>query len=307
MLSVNCERNGDILYLILVPVESRRRICYVQLLLWRRHAGYLPYIQIKLINIRLKLKKKKGDSVKLLLKVILCTLVAIIFIGCQNTNEESADSDSKVPLTEKEKISYAIGVNMGHSISDIKDEIDMSMLYSGISDETQGKDLMVSNEEAQSLLQAFTQKLMVKQQEKNLEAAKNNLETGRIYLEENKIMEGVIVTESGLQYKVLKEGDGKSPGKTDRIMVHYKGTKLDGTVFDSSYERGEPATFQVDQVISGWTEGVQLMKEGGKYKLFIPANLAYGEGGAGQQIGPNEVLIFEVELLEIVYSQPTES
>jgi len=146
-----------------------------------------------------------------------------------------------------------------------------------------------------------------RQQEEMVRTARKNLEEGNAYLEENKTGEGVNVTESGLQYKVLKEGDGRSPGESDRIMVHYKGTKLNGTVFDSSYERGEPATFQVDQVIQGWTEGVQLMNEGGKYRLFIPANLAYGEGGAGQEIGPNEVLIFEVELLEVVYSQPMDS
>ena len=244
---------------------------------------------------------------KLLLKVILCTLVGAIVIGCQNTNEESADSDSKVPSTEKEKISYAIGVNMAQSISEISDEIDMSMLYRGISDKAQGKDLLVSNEEAQPLLQTFTQKLMAREQEKITRSAQKNLEEGQAYLENNKAIEGIITTESGLQYRVLKEGDGKSPKKSDRITVHYKGTKLDGTVFDSSYERGEPATFQVDQVIKGWTEGVQLMKEGGKYKLFIPANLAYGGSGAGQEIGPNEALIFEVELLEVTYSQPTDS
>lgn len=124
------------------------------------------------------------------------------------------------------------------------------------------------------------------------------------YLNENKTSEGVITTESGLQYKVLKEGKGKSPEKSDKVKVHYKGTKLDETVFDSSYKRGQPATFQVDQVIKGWTEGLQLMKEGGKYRLFIPADLAYGERGAGQQIGPNEVLIFEVELLEVLNDQP---
>jgi len=242
--------------------------------------------------------------VKLLMKAMLFSTLMAFVLGCQNTKEESTAPESKGPETDKEKISYAIGVNMAQSIGNISDEIDLAMLQKGMSDQVQGKDLLVTGEEAQPLLQAFTQKLMAKQQEEVARAAEKNLQEGQAYLEENKTREGVIVTESGLQYKVLREGEGKSPGETDRIKVHYKGTKLDGTVFDSSYERGQPATFQANQVIKGWTEGVQLMKEGGKYKLFIPAALAYGEGGAGDQIGPNEVLIFEVELLEVVYDQP---
>ena len=244
---------------------------------------------------------------KLFIKAMLCAALMVFVIGCQNTNEELAGSESKVPVTEKEKTSYAIGVNMAQPLTNFRDEIDVPMLQKGILDHIEGKELLVSNEEAQPLLQALTQKLMAKEQEETARTAQKNLEEGQAYLKENKAREGVVTTESGLQYEVLKKGDGKSPGKTDRIMVHYKGTTLDGNVFDSSYDRGEPATFQVDQVIAGWTEGVQLMKEGGKYMLFIPADLAYGEGGAGQEIGPNETLIFEVELLELVYEQPTDS
>ena len=253
------------------------------------------------------IQKMKGNNVKLITKGILCTALAVFIFSCHNSGEDSTKAEPQSPQTEKEKISYAIGANMAQSIDEISDELDLAMLQRGMSDQIYGKDLLVSKEEAQILLQAFTQQLMAKQQEEMSKTAMENLEEGQAYLKENETREGIIVTDSGLQYRVLKEGKGKSPGKTDRIKVHYKGTKLDGTVFDSSYERGEPATFQVDQVIQGWTEGVQLMNEGGKYRLFIPANLAYGEGGAGQEIGPNEVLIFEVELLEVVYSQPMDS
>jgi len=242
--------------------------------------------------------------VKSLMKAILyAALVASVF-GCQNTNQQSTTAE---PKTDKEKTSYAIGANMAQSITDISDEIDLPMLQKGLSDQIQEKELLVSNEEAQPLLQALTEKLMAKKKEELAKAEQKNIEEGQAYLKNNKLKEGVVTTESGLQYKVLKEGEGKSPEKSDRTRVHYKGTKLDGTVFDSSYERGSPATFQVDQVIKGWTEGLQLMKEGSKYNLFIPANLAYGERGAGQQIGPNEVLIFEVELLEVLDDQTTDS
>ena len=247
---------------------------------------------------------------KYLIKTILCIAVVISITGCQNTKQQSdtAKSDTAKPETEKEKISYAIGINMAQSLNDIKDEIDLPMLQKGMTDNFQEKELLVSTEEARSLLQAFTEKLRVQEQEKFAKSVQKNLEEGQAFLEKNKTKEGVITTESGLQYKILKEGNGKSPKASDRVKVNYEGTKLDGTVFDSSYKRGEPVTFQVNQVIKGWTEGLQLMKEGGKYKLFIPADLAYGERGAGGgEIGPNEVLIFDVELLEVLPTQAPES
>jgi FKBP-type peptidyl-prolyl cis-trans isomerase len=155
---------------------------------------------------------------------------------------------------------------------------------------------MMTAEEAIPLLQAYAQK------EQEMEARKN-LEEGQAFLEENAGRSGVEVTESGLQYEVLKEGVGAKPTANDQVRVHYHGTLIDGTVFDSSVERGQPAVFGVGQVISGWTEALQLMPEGSKWKLFIPANLAYGERGAGSKIGPNSALIFEVELLEIMKTE----
>ncbi len=241
---------------------------------------------------------------KSLMKTILCAALITFILGCQNTKQQA---DTSEPETDKEKISYAIGVNMAQSIKDISDEIDLSMLQKGMTDKLREKELLVSNEEAQSLLMAFTEKLRIREQEEYTKLAQKNLEAGQAFLDENKTKEGIITTESGLQYKILKEGEGKSPGESDRIKVHYKGTKLDGTVFDSSYDRGQPAAFQADQVIKGWTEGLQLMKEGGKYRLFIPGDLAYGQRGRTPQIGPNELLIFEVELLEVLYDQAPDS
>lgn len=241
---------------------------------------------------------------KSLVKAILYAGLVLFITSCQNTKKQP---DTIKLETEKEKISYAIGVNMAQSIKDISDEIDLPALQKGIADRIQDKEMLVSKEESQSLLKAFSEKLRAKEQEEKAKLVQKNLEAGQSYLNENKTREGVITTESGLQYMILKEGEGKSPTKSDKVRVNYKGTKLDGTEFDSSFKRGEPATFRADQVIKGWTEALQLMKEGCKYKLFIPADLAYGERGAGNQIGPNEVLIFEVELLEVLDAKPAKS
>ncbi|MDY6904224.1 MAG: FKBP-type peptidyl-prolyl cis-trans isomerase [Thermodesulfobacteriota bacterium] len=234
---------------------------------------------------------------KLSRQAILWAVLLIFATGCQNKTQQTATPE---PKTDKEKVSYIIGTNMGQSIGNISEEIDIPMLQKGMSDQIEGRELLVTAEEAQPLLQAFAETIKAKQQEEMDRTKDENLKAGKAFLEENKNKEGIITTETGLQYKVLKEGDGASPTATDRVKVHYKGTTIDGTVFDSSYDRGQPAVFQADQVIRGWTEGIQLMKEGGKYKLFIPARLAYGERGAGQKIGPNETLIFEVELLEVM-------
>ncbi len=240
---------------------------------------------------------------KHLMRAILCIALAAFLYGCPDSNKQSTTAE---PKTDKEKISYAIGVDMSKSIENIRDEIDLPMLQKGMSDQLQGKEVLVSEEEIMPLLQAMSERLMIKQQEEIAMTGQKNLEQGLAFLNENSTAEGVITTESGLQYKVIKEGTGKSPKTTDRIKVHYRGTRLDGTEFDSSYGRGEPVTFQANQVIRGWIEAITLMKEGGSYKLFIPSDLAYGERGAGQHIGPNEVLIFDIELLEVIYDQPSE-
>jgi FKBP-type peptidyl-prolyl cis-trans isomerase FklB len=154
-------------------------------------------------------------------------------------------------------------------------------------------------EDMQAVMQSFQQTVMEQQQAKRQQAAGANAEAGEAFLNENKTKEGVKTTESGLQYKVITEGTGATPTETDTVVTHYTGTLINGEVFDSSYKRNNPATFPVNGVIPGWTEALQMMKVGSKWKLFIPSELAYGEQGAGANIGPNEVLIFDIELLEI--------
>lgn len=160
--------------------------------------------------------------------------------------------------------------------------------------------MKVNNAEAQSLVQAFFQEQEEKQRAAAAEAGKVAKAAGESFLAENAKKEGIVVLPSGLQYQVLKEGNGKKPSATDQVKCHYEGTLIDGTIFDSSYQRNEPATFGLNQVIAGWTEGVQLMSEGAKYRFFIPYNLAYGERGAGAQIPPFAALVFDVELLKVL-------
>ena len=160
--------------------------------------------------------------------------------------------------------------------------------------------MKVNNAEAQSLVQAFFKEQEDKQRAAAAEAGKVAKAAGESFLADNAKKEGVVVLPSGLQYQVLKEGNGKKPSATDQVKCHYEGTLIDGTIFDSSYQRNEPATFGLNQVIAGWTEGVQLMSEGAKYRFFIPYNLAYGERGAGAQIPPFAALVFDVELLKVL-------
>jgi FKBP-type peptidyl-prolyl cis-trans isomerase FklB len=205
---------------------------------------------------------------------------------------------------QKDKASYSIGYDIGETFKKQKIELNMDALVTGMKEALAGKDATMSKEERDKTLQAFQKEMMEKQLAASKEAAAKNQAEGDKFLAENKTKEGVKTTTSGLQYKVLKEGSGPSPKETDTVVTNYKGTLLDGTEFDSSYKRNEPASFPVNRVIKGWTEALQLMKPGAKYQLFIPAALAYGERGAGQLIGPNATLIFEVELLSIKPPEP---
>lgn len=197
--------------------------------------------------------------------------------------------------TEKDKISYMVGMDIAGSLEPIKDEIDVSVLAQAIETMLAGRQPLLSEQEAAQTRMAFMQKLQGKQ----AEAADKHRAEGEAFLASNRGKRGVQVTESGLQYQVMRQGNGERPAATDTVRVHYAGTLLDGTTFDSSYERGEPVSFPLNRVIPGWTEGVQLMQVGSKYKFWIPYNLAYGESGQGP-IPPNSMLTFEVELLEIV-------
>ncbi|MEY2559404.1 MAG: FKBP-type peptidyl-prolyl cis-trans isomerase FklB [Verrucomicrobiota bacterium] len=200
---------------------------------------------------------------------------------------------------QKDKASYSIGHDIGTTFKKQNIELSLDALVAGMKDALAGKEPVLSKEERDKTLEAFQKEMMEKQAAASKEAADKNAAAGEKFLAENKKKEGVKTTASGLQYKVLKEGTGPSPKETDTVVTHYKGTLLDGTEFDSSIKRNEPATFPVNRVIKGWTEALQLMKVGSKYQLFIPSSLAYAERGAGREIGPNSTLIFEVELISI--------
>ena len=199
-----------------------------------------------------------------------------------------------------DKLSYALGIGIGSQLAGMgAKELNIDDFAQAIKDVISGSELKVDNAEAQTLVQNFFQEQEAKQQAAAAEAGKAAKAAGEAFLAENGKKDGVVTLPSGLQYQVLKEGDGKKPSATDQVVCHYEGTLIDGTVFDSSYQRNQPATFGLNQVIAGWTEGVQLMQEGAKYRLFIPYNLAYGERGAGAQIPPFAALVFDVELIEV--------
>ncbi len=199
-----------------------------------------------------------------------------------------------------DKLSYALGIGIGSQLAGMgAKELNIDDFAQAIKDVISGSELKVDNAEAQTLVQNFFQEQEAKQQAAAAEAGKAAKAAGEAFLAENGKKDGIVTLPSGLQYQVLKEGDGKKPSATDQVVCHYEGTLIDGTIFDSSYQRNQPATFGLNQVIAGWTEGVQLMQEGAKYRFFIPYNLAYGEHGAGAQIPPFAALVFDVELIEV--------
>ncbi len=207
--------------------------------------------------------------------------------------------ETVVLKTERDKISYGIGMDIGENMKRQSIDIDPDMLAQGIKDVFSGGKLLLTEEEFRNTMENFRKDMMEKQKMQMQELSDKNKKEGEAFLAENKKREGVITLPSGLQYKVIKEGDGNLPKAEDTVTVHYKGTLIDGTEFDSSYSRGEPATFSVKGVIPGWTEALQLMKAGSKWQLFMPSNLAYGDRGIGGKIGPNSTLVFDVELLSI--------
>ncbi len=195
--------------------------------------------------------------------------------------------------------SYALGLDIGNSVQNMNADIDLPSLMQGLRDALQEKEPLLTPAQSAQILQILGQRIQERAVTDRAEALERNRAEGEEFLAENGEKEGVTTTASGLQYEVMTEGDGPTPTTTDSVTVHYLGTLIDGTKFDSSYDRDQPASFAVTGVIDGWTEALQLMKVGGKYRLFVPSDLAYGEGGSGPVIGPNATLIFEVELLSI--------
>lgn len=222
-------------------------------------------------------------------KYIKIALVVSVISSCQNLTQQKFNFDE---ANELEKVSYSIGINVATSIkSEGLDSINSFYISKGFQDVFENKDLAINIEESNKIIGEYFNK---KQDAKNQRLAIDS----KIFLEENKQKDGVMTTESGLQYLILSEGRGKNPTLNDNVTVHYHGTLIDGTIFDSSVDRKQPATFPLNGVIPGWQEALQMMSVGSKWKIFIPSELAYGESGAGA-IGPNSTLIFEVELLSI--------
>lgn len=247
--------------------------------------------------------------------LVLASLVLSLSACKPENKEDTAKTETDAPAakgddapivpgiagleTGKKQVSYMIGQDMGKSLSVIKDELDLEVLTQAIADQFAGTESKLTEEQALKVQETFTATLQAKQAAEAEAKAAKGKEEGAKFLAANKDKPGVKVTESGLQYQVVRAGNGPKPAATDVVRVHYKGTLLDGTVFDSSYDRGQPAEFGLAQVIPGWSEGVALMPVGSKYTFWIPAELGYGEAGGGP-IPPNSMLTFEVELMEIV-------
>ncbi|SFC30808.1 FKBP-type peptidyl-prolyl cis-trans isomerase FklB [Marinospirillum celere] len=203
------------------------------------------------------------------------------------------------PSTEEERIGYSLGIMVGRQLQQDVRDLDIESFSQALQDLYSGETPRLNDQEIAEVLENLQEKLMQQAELEAESSARENLARGQEFLEENATKEGVEVTESGLQYRVISQGDGEIPSSSSTVKVHYEGSLIDGTVFDSSYQRGEPVSFQVNQVIQGWQEALQLMPAGSEWELYIPAELAYGQAGAGGAIGPNETLIFKVELQEV--------
>ena len=225
--------------------------------------------------------------------LLAVTLSTVLVAGCAN-----AGGDTMLK-NEKDKVSYSIGLNIGGNFKSQSVDINTDVLLKGIKDALSGSKPLMTEKEIQETMTAFQKEMTAKHGEQTKALAETNKKEGEAFLAANKGKEGVKTTSSGLQYKIIKDGNGQTPKATDTVTVNYSGTLIDGTEFDSSYKRGEPASFPLNGVIPGWTEALQMMKVGSKWQLFLPPALAYGERGQGRVIGPNAALIFEVELLSV--------
>lgn len=227
------------------------------------------------------------------MRMFTLAAATVLFTGCQ------ASGAGEVSLeTADEKASYAIGLDIANSLETVEDHILLDQLIAGLSDVREGRERRMTDEEIQTVMADFNQTVQAEQMAKREEDMEKNKEEGAAFLTENGAKDGIITTESGLQYEVLRAGDGPKPTMEDSVVLHYRGTLLDGTEFDSSYG-GTPATFSVGRLIPGFTEALLLMNVGSHMKVYIPGDLAYGEAGSPPVIGPNQTLVFEIEVLEI--------
>ena len=212
-----------------------------------------------------------------------------------------APAGAEIPEVDRQQVGYLVGSDVGRSLEPMKDELDLAVVMQAVRATFAGDELLMSEAELGSTREAFGQKMQSQFQTRMQAQAETNKAEGAAFLAANRQEKGVFSTPSGLQYRVLRQGSGMRPRPNDRVRVNYEGTLLDGTVFDSSYERGQPAEFGLDQVIAGWTEGLTMMPVGAKYRFWIPGELAYGaKGGGGGKIGPNATLVFDVELQAII-------
>ncbi len=233
---------------------------------------------------------------KLKLSAVLAVVFSVAFAAAQE--EQTAVPEVQPLKTKKEKVSYAIGVDAAKNFHSRGLDLDPELLTKGFKDVYSGSELLLSDEEIRAVLVGLQKEVAQKRDEAIKALAEKNKKEGEAFLTENKVREGIVTLASGLQYKILKAGEGKKPTLEDTVEAHYRGTFLDGKEFDSSFRRGKPAAFAVKRVIAGWKEALPLMSEGSKWQLFIPSELAYGTRGNGD-VGPNSVLIFEVELLSV--------
>jgi len=235
-----------------------------------------------------------STPIKVIGQLSLAGLI-VCLVGCGGASKEQ-----EVTLESTDaRLSYGIGLRMGQRMSADGMQVDVAAYAAGLEDAMTGAEAMLTDEEIDAEMSAFQERLQAEAEAERMAQAQSNLEAGRAYMEEMSANEDVQTTESGLQYIVTEPGEGNSPVAADSVEVHYEGRLIDGSVFDSSFERGQTVTFGLTQVIPGWTEGLQLMKPGGKFKFIIPPDLGYGEGGAGQMIGPNATLVFDIELISI--------
>ena len=228
------------------------------------------------------------------MKFAKCVIVCLLAVTVQLTAQKKPKLG-----TQKDSVSYVIGTDIARNLKKQGIDVNPSILAKGLIDGYSGGKLLLSEQQIEQVMTAFQQQMMSRESERMVEVAKKNKDEGEAFLAANKKRDSVVTLPSGLQYKVLVEGTGKMPTADDTVTTQYRGMLIDGTEFDNSYKNGEPVTFAVKGVIRGWTEALQRMKVGSKWELYVPSELAYGERGAGQAIGPNATLVFEVELLSI--------